>query len=490
MPVVTVDVLVGVAVPGLAGSEGPAGRSRHEELVFGVFKEDGFAGDGVGHALGLVDAEEPGFTVFAFDAQAVGDGGHGLAEADGIADGFVHERGAGRLVHHSGGYVEGCDERVERRGGPVHHEGFVELVEVQRRAVGELDVNHRAHGERGEHLVRRLDGEDAWAVGHVVRNAHRVTACVDGVELGVGVPGFVEVDAGDRFCKLLDDLVDVVAEAVVGGVGDYRVGGFLRARALAEGGFRDELLDVFRGEALQRDQADHAVTVARGLEVDGPCAGHRQRVADGFVAVGVGEDDVVLGDDAVADDLVGGAASAQNVKSPISAEDAGGVAFGVAGGSDVVEPRAKRRGGDAEVGAEEVFAEEAVELLADGVLEEGDSTHVSGGIPRVGGLVVVFEELAEVGREKLLVVALDGGVEARGDEGGGVAEEVDVLVDLLDDFERELGDEGSVGDQEDGNFFIAMANAANDVERGAPLRTASRLPSPNRAGWRNTRGRR
>ena len=104
---------------------------------------------------------------------------------------------------------------------------FVELVEVERGAVGELDVDHGAHGEGGEHLVRGLHGEDGGAVFHVVRDAHREASPVDRVELGVGVPGLVEVDAGDGAGELLDDLVDVVAEAVVGGVGDHGVGGVL-----------------------------------------------------------------------------------------------------------------------------------------------------------------------------------------------------------------------------------------------------------------------
>ena len=90
-----------------------------------------------------------------------------------------------------------------------------------------------------------------------------------------------------------------------------------------------------------------------------------------------------------------------------------------------------------------------VELHADGVLEEGDAAHVAGRVPGVGALVGVLLQLAEVGRQQLLVVALDGEVDAVGDEGGRVAEEVDVLVDLLDDFEGQFGDEGAVGDQED-----------------------------------------
>ena len=56
----------------------------------------------------------------------------------------------------------------------------------------------------------------------------------------------------------------------------------------------------------------------------------------------------------------------------------------------MVEPGAERGGGDAEVGPHEILAEEAVELLANGVLEEGDAAHVAGRVPGVGALVVVL----------------------------------------------------------------------------------------------------
>ena len=349
----------------------------------------------------------------------------------------------------------------------MHHEGFVELVEVERGAGAELDVDHGAHGKGGEHLVGGLGGEDGGAVGHVVRDAHGEAALVDAVELGVGVPGLVEVDAGGGFGEFADDLVDVVAEAVVGGVGDDGAGGDLGAGSGGEGALGDEGGYVFRGEALEGDEADHAEAVAGGLEVDGAGAGDGEGVADGFVAVGVGEDDVVLGDDAVADDLVRGAGAGEDEEGPVGAEDAGGVALGFARGAYVVEPGAEGGGGDAEVGAEEVFAEEAVELLAYGVFEVGDAAHVAGGVPAIGSLVGVFFEGAEVGGEELLVVALDGEVDAVGDEGGGVAEEVDVLVDLLDDFEGEFGDEGAVGDEEDGNLLVAAADGAEDLQGGA-----------------------
>ena len=87
-------------------------------------------------------------------------------------------------------------------------------------------------------------------------------------------------------------------------------------------------------------------------------------MADGFVAVGVGQHDVVLRDDAVANDLVRGAGAAEHVERPVGAKDARGIALRLARRADVVKPRAERRGRDAEVGAQEIFAEEAMKLHA------------------------------------------------------------------------------------------------------------------------------
>ena len=167
----------------------------------------------------------------------MGDRGHRLAEADGVLNGLVHQRGAGGLVHHGGGYVERRDQRIEGRRGAVHHEGLVELVEVQRSAGAELDVDHRGHGKGREHLVRGLHGEEGGAVGHVVRHVHGEAAAIDLVKLRVGVPGFVEVDARNGFREFCDDAVDVVAKAVVGGVGDDGVGRVLVGDACGREGF-------------------------------------------------------------------------------------------------------------------------------------------------------------------------------------------------------------------------------------------------------------
>jgi hypothetical protein len=136
----------------------------------------------------------------------------------------------------------------------------------------------------------------------------------------------------------------------------------------------------------------------------------------------------------------------------------------------VIEPRAERRRRDAEVRAHQVFAEEAMKLLPHGVLEKCHAAHVAGCVPGVGRLVVILHQFAEVGRQQLLVIALNGGVKARGDEGRRVAEEMDVLRHLLDHFQRKLGDQRAVRDEEDGDFFVAMTNAADDVQSGALLK--------------------
>ena len=52
---------------------------------------------------------------------------------------------------------------------------------------------------------------------------HRVAVAVERIEARVGVPGLVEVDPVDARVEQLLDAPRVVAEPVVGGVGDDRV---------------------------------------------------------------------------------------------------------------------------------------------------------------------------------------------------------------------------------------------------------------------------
>ncbi len=59
------------------------------------------------------------------------------------------------------------------------------------------------------------------------------------------------MNARDGFCQFGDDFVDVVAEAIVGGVGDDGVGWILIGDAGCEWAFVDEAADELGREALE-----------------------------------------------------------------------------------------------------------------------------------------------------------------------------------------------------------------------------------------------
>ena len=99
----------------------------------------------VGEALADVATPEAGTADDGVVIERMGDGAHRLAEADGIGQGLVHQSGAGGIVHHGCGNIERSNQWIEGRCRAVHHKRFVELVEVDWRAVRELDVDHRTH---------------------------------------------------------------------------------------------------------------------------------------------------------------------------------------------------------------------------------------------------------------------------------------------------------------------------------------------------------
>ena len=137
---------------------------------------------------------------------------------------------------------------------------------------------------------------------------------------------------------------------------------------------------------MQRDEADHSVTVARGFEVNRARARNSQRMTDGFVAVGIRQHDVILGDDPVTDDLVGSAGAAQDVEGPVCAENACCVALRVAGGTDMVEPRAKRCRWRCPDQSAAGFPRRNGGTPADRVLEERHAAHVARCVPGVGAI--------------------------------------------------------------------------------------------------------
>ena len=74
----------------------------------------------------------------------------------------------------------------------------------------------------------------------------------------------------------------------------------------------------------------------------------------------------------------------------------------------------------------------------DGMLKIGHATHVAGGIPGIGALVGVFLQFPEVRRQELVLVAHNCEINPVGDKGGGIAEQVDILMHLLHHFKRQL----------------------------------------------------
>ncbi len=144
----------------------------------------------------------------------------------------------------------------------------------------------------------------------------------------------------------------------------------------------------------------------------------------------------------------------------------------------MVQPRAQWRGRYAEIGAQQVLTEKAVELHAHRVLEEGDAAHVSRGVPRIGALVGILFQLAKVGRQQLLVVPFHGEIHSIGDERRRVAEQVDVFVHLPHHFERQLTDQSAVRDEKNRNLLIALAHRAQDLQCGAFIELVISLKVP------------
>ena len=78
-----------------------------------------------------------------------------------------------------------------------------------------------------------------------------------------------------------------------------------------------------------------------------------------------------------------------------------------------------------------------MKLHAHRMLQKSHPTHVSRRVPRIRALVGVLLQLAEIGRQQLLVIALDGEIHPVGDERRRISEQVNVLVHLLDHFQRQ-----------------------------------------------------
>ena len=66
---------------------------------------------------------------------------HGSPEIHGFLNGFFHERRTGPSFHHGRSDVAACDDRVLRRSGRVHHEGFIKSGAVKLLGFRVLDTD-------------------------------------------------------------------------------------------------------------------------------------------------------------------------------------------------------------------------------------------------------------------------------------------------------------------------------------------------------------
>ncbi len=215
----------------------------------------------------LPDIEEP---AVAFLAQPL----HFTAKMQRALHRTVDQAAPRIAAQHGGGGLHRRHDAVVRRSGGVHHVGFVEGALV----VVALDMNHRGLREGRQQLVGGL-GFVENLTGHPIA-AHAALAVVNRVEVGVRHPGGVEVDR--RHLQRLLDVVGVVQQAVIGGIGDHRMHRPGGVRGLLHPGG-----DAGAGKLALRNAAEDAVGVAQRAQIDRHDIAHHQQVAQRFVAIAV-----------------------------------------------------------------------------------------------------------------------------------------------------------------------------------------------------------
>ena len=277
------------------------------EAVPVIFRIQLPALDGV-DVVRLPYVEEPAFALITQTLDL-------FTEGDGAIDGVLDQPLAGVATHHGGGDLGRGHDAVLRRGGGVHHEGFVEGLFLH----VALDVDHRRLGEGRQQLVGGLG-----FVEHLARHgfaAHAALAFVDRAEVGVGHPGTVEVDVGG-VQRLLDE-AGVVEQAVIGGVGDHGV-----ARRLGTRGGGDLGCNGLAAEFALRDAAQNAVGVAGRTEVEWGHVVHHHQVSERLVAVAIHQHCAAGRRRVHADDLVGGGGAIGDDVGAIGVESTGDVLLG------------------------------------------------------------------------------------------------------------------------------------------------------------------
>ena len=228
------------------------------------------------------------------------------------------------------------------------------------------------------------------------------------------------------------------------------VNGFASARAP----------DRFRLQVFGIDRADDAVAIAVRHEEDRDRPGHHQAVLDGLVAVAVTQGDVVLRQARHEDDAVGARRAVGDGVGAMRAEYAGGILLALADRPAVVEQRADRRHPDRKIRAKQVLAEVVEEDLRHRRLEKGRAAQVPGRAERIFMHVRLREHRGEHGRQQVLAIALDRGLDPTRDERGRVLGQPDELIRQLERAQRNRGYVAALAKQESRRPVIARTKRA------------------------------
>ena len=175
--------------------------------------------------------------------------------------------------------IQGGEQRVERAGGGVHHEGVIQpfMVDVARLSldVAVFLVDLRGLGEAGLLLVDRLGDQDPRIVLVQLQQQRRALFHHRN-KLLVADPGGVEQDVVAQVTYLVDHLAGVVDGAVVGAELDHRQAERPPLASPLRCHFTHQVAQVVLVKAVCVDAPNKTERVAYGLQVDRRGAGLNQ----------------------------------------------------------------------------------------------------------------------------------------------------------------------------------------------------------------------
>ena len=261
----------------------------------------------------------------------------------------------------------------------MHHVGFVKgfFVNVA------FDVDHRSLRERRQQFVRGLGFINHFAFNAAA--AHPAFAFINRREVGVRHPRGVKVD-GFHIQGFLD-VVRVVQQTIIGGVGDHRVHRPGRVR-----GFFYALRDGRMLEFALRNTAEDTVGVTRRAEVDWRNVAHHHQMGQRFMAVTVNQYGATCWRRVHPDDFVSGRGPVRHHVAAFRVEDASDVLFRFFVRAAVVQQRTKFRYRNGDIGFHGIGTKEIVEDAADRAFLERGTAHMAWRTEGIFAFTYVFKQ--------------------------------------------------------------------------------------------------